>query len=56
MPGIKTSSPLKGPVKIVASMALLINAFIASRVPFQSLGWLIFRRTIIGLAIFNLSK
>ena len=50
-----TSSPLKGPVKIVASTTLLINFFTASRVPLQSFGWLIFHNMIIGTPIFYCS-
>ena len=40
---MRTSSPLKGPVKIFASMMLVINFFTERRVSLQSLGWLIFR-------------
>ena len=43
---MRTSSPLKGPVKIFASMMLIINFFTERRVPLQSLGWLIFRNMI----------
>jgi hypothetical protein len=42
MRGMRTSSPFKGSVKIVASTTLLINFVTASRVPLQSFGWLIF--------------
>ena len=45
---MRTSSPLKDPVKIFASMMLVINFFTERRVPLQSLGWLIFHNMIIG--------
>ena len=43
---LRTSSPLKGPVKFFASMMLVINFFTERRVLLQSLGWLIFRNMI----------
>ena len=46
--GMRISSPLKGPVKIFASMMLVIYFFTEKHVPLQSLGWLIFRNMIIG--------
>lgn len=40
MRGMRTPSPLKGPVKIVASTTLLISFFTASRAPVRALtGW-----------------
>ena len=46
--GMTTSSPLKGPVKIVVCMMSVINFFTGIRVSLQSLGWLIFPYMIIG--------
>ena len=43
---MRVSLRLKGPVKIFASMMLVINFFTEIRVPLQSLGWLIFRNMI----------
>jgi hypothetical protein len=43
MRGIKTSSPLYFPFKIVASITLFINFFTASRVPLQRRDWFMFR-------------
>ena len=43
---MRTSSPLKGPIKIVAFLTLVINFFTERRVPLQRLGWLIFRNMI----------
>lgn len=56
MRGMKTSSPLKGPVKIVASMKLIFKSFTASRVPLQSTGGLIFRSIKIGTPTLNFSS
>ena len=43
----------KGPVKIAASSTLLIHLLTVSRLPVQSVGWLIFRNMIIGTPIIN---
>ena len=43
---MRTSSLLKGPVKIFASMMLVIHFFTERRVPLQSSDWLIFRNMI----------
>ena len=54
MQGIRTASPSKGPDKIVASiMYSILVFFTASRVPLQSFGGLIFRKSIIGTPIFS---
>ena len=46
--GMKTSSPLAHPVRIVASMMQLCNFFTQSLVPLQSLGVSKFLKSIIG--------
>ena len=47
MPGIRAASPLKGPVKIVASISFsIVFFFTASQVPLQSFVGLIFRNNI----------
>ena len=51
--GIKTSSPLYFPFKIVALMTLLINFFSASRAPVQRRGWFLFHSIMIIDPIFN---
>ena len=56
MRGIRTASPSKGPVKIVASITFsIVFFFTASCVPFQSFGGFMLRNNIIGTPIFSCS-
>ena len=53
---IRTASPSKGPVKIVAFITFSMFFFTASRVPLQSFGGLIFRNSIVGTSILVVAR